>query len=229
MNPDGTGKQRLTSEDSVDTHQVVSPDGRYIIFSSNRAGSFNVWRMEIDGRNPVRLTAGKGEKFPNCSPDSRWVVYMSVGSDDSPYSLWKVPIEGGEPVFLADRAVGAAVSPDGKQIAYSVRTTGDMLSHKIVIIPFAGGRPEQSLDLPPDTPLRYGLQWSADSKSLLFVTVRRGFSNIWSQPLDGSPARQVTDFKFEGGLLFDMSPDGKRFVLCRRQWVHDLSLLTNFR
>src|SRR6185295_5319094 len=88
INADGTEKQRLTFETSVDMHQTVSPDGRYIVFASNRAGAFSIWRMESDGTNPVRLTTGSGEKFPQCSPDGKWVVYSSLASDERLYSLW---------------------------------------------------------------------------------------------------------------------------------------------
>ena len=225
MNADGTEKQRLTSEISVDTHQTDSPDGRYIFFASNRAGAFNIWRMDSDGSHPVRLTTGNGEKFPYCSPDGKWVIYDTVAPIENRYSLWKVSIDGGQPVRLADHAYRATVSPDGKHIAYfAVDTT-----YKIVVIPFAGGAAEKIFDLPPDVSPLVDVHWSADSQALLYPVVWRGVTDLWMQPLDGSSSKQVTDLKLEGRFIFDLSPDSKRFVFARRLWTFDMLLLTNFR
>lgn len=229
MNTDGTESQRLTSENGVDTHQSVSPDGRYILFSSNRAGTFNIWRMESDGNNPVRLTSGGGEKFPQCSPDNQWVMYFSVGSDVNPYSLWKMPIEGGQPVLLAEQANRAAISPDGKYVAYFIRALQSTNRHKILVKPFTGDGPQLTFDLSPDIPLVPEVHWTADSRAILYAAEQQGFSNIWMQPIDGSPARRVTDLKLEGRLIFDLSPDGKHLVIIRRLWTYDLLLLSNFR
>jgi Tol biopolymer transport system component len=84
--------------------------------------------MDSDGSNPVRLTTGNGEKVPRCSPDGKWVIYHSVAASDEFYSLWKIPIEGGQPVRLADRTYAASISPDGKRIVFSRRLwTSDIM------------------------------------------------------------------------------------------------------
>jgi Tol biopolymer transport system component len=180
--------------------------------------------MESDGTNPVRLTTGSGEKFPHCSPDGKWVIYNSVGSDESLYSLWKVPLEGGQPVWIADQTNRAVVSPDGKHIAYCTRS-GICISQQDHRHPILGGQPEGTFELPPDTPVPE-VHWAADSRALLYASMRRGVSDIWVQALDGTPARQLTNLKFEGRLLFDLSPDGKQLVLTRRLWTFDVLLLT---
>src|SRR5262249_30604713 len=143
------------------------------------------------------------------------------------YSLWKVPIEGGEPVLLAEQAHTAAVSPDGKYVAYFSRSPKYEYRPSIIIIPSGGGLPERTIDLPLDVSPLSQVQWTADSRGLLYSVVRRGIPNIWMRPLDGTPAKQVTDFKFEGWLLFNLSADGKRLVFVRRQWVPDLYLLSS--
>src|SRR5262249_700873 len=98
--------------------------------------------------------------------------------------------------------------------------------HRIILIPFSGGPPERFVDLPQDIPLIPLVHWSPDSRALLYSSTNRGVSDIWKQPLDGTPPKQLTDFKFEGRLLFNLSPDGKRLVLTRRLWTFDLLLLT---
>ena len=185
--------------------------------------------MESDGTNPVRLTTGSGEKFPDCSPDGKWVVYSSVGPDERLYSLWKVPLEGGKPVWLADQTNRAAVSHDGMHIAYFARDPGATDRNRIIVIPFSGGQPARTFELPPDTLQLPEVHWSADSRALLYASMRRGVSDIWMQALDGTPARQLTNLKLEGRLLFDLSPDGKHLVLTRRLWTFDLLLLTASR
>ena len=62
INADGTGLRQLTDGSHRDHFPVVSPDGRYIVFQSRRCDSrddaYNIWRVDVDGRNPKRLTYG---------------------------------------------------------------------------------------------------------------------------------------------------------------------------
>src|SRR5262249_8880971 len=74
MNPDGSNRVQLTANSGTDnSHPVVSRDGRYIVFTSNRTGTAQVWRMDIDGRNQKQLTFGDGQnesaQFAAISPN----------------------------------------------------------------------------------------------------------------------------------------------------------------
>ncbi len=63
MKPDGSGRVRLTANAGQDNaYPAVSADGRYIVFTSNRSGSMQIWRMDTDGRNQRQLTFGDGQK-----------------------------------------------------------------------------------------------------------------------------------------------------------------------
>ena len=95
-------------------------------------------------------------------------------------------------------------------------------------MPFAGGPPERTYRVPPDITPLLNVRWSADGQGLTYSAHRDGSSNIWLQPLDGTPARQLTDFKVEGRFLFDWSRDGRHLVFTRRIWLSDLVLLRNF-
>ncbi len=229
MNSDGSNQQQLTADAGVNAHPAVSPDGRHIVFASNRAGTFNVWRMDSDGGNPSRLTSGGGEKFPQWTPDGRWVVYNSVSPDESLYSLWKVPAEGGEPVRLTDAdSERPAVSPDGARVASFHRDPSAAGEYTIVVTPIEGGPPERTFVVPTDVVALPFVRWSPDGQSLTYTAHRDGIPNLWAQPLAGGAAKQLTDFKSEGRLRFDWSRDGKQLVLSRHVWTSDLVLLRNF-
>ena len=63
VNLDGTGLMRLTTNEADDYSPAWSPDGRGIAFVSDRAGSFDVWRMDAaTGAAQRRLTTGRGNE-----------------------------------------------------------------------------------------------------------------------------------------------------------------------
>ena len=223
MNGDGTGRKQLIFDDGNVFNPEATPDERYIIFISNRSGDYEVWRMNADGSNPVQLTDGKSALTPSLTPDGTWVLYRS-GRDDG---IWKVPIEGGESVRVAEQGRGATVSPDGKLVAYF---EGNNNRWQIAIKSFAdGGAANRTIAIPsPD--LNYDvLKWTADGKALLYACRYEGVGNVWRQPLDGVPPRKVTDFKADSISSFDVSADGKTLVCARGGWKHDIVLIRGLR
>jgi len=119
MQPDGSSQKQLTSDvkenvNRTDNYQSVSPDGRYIVFTTDReAGNPHVWRMNSDGSNLRQLTNGPGEGVPKITPDGRTVVYFDFTTE----LLWKIPIDGGQPVQITNqRSDRPFISPDGKFI-----------------------------------------------------------------------------------------------------------------
>jgi Tol biopolymer transport system component len=60
MNRGRGERRRLTPETWADSYPVVTADGRYVVFASNRSGRQNIWRMERDGSDPVQLTTEGG-------------------------------------------------------------------------------------------------------------------------------------------------------------------------
>jgi Tol biopolymer transport system component len=56
MNRDGTGLKQLTFNKASDEYPAYSPDGKYIVFSTNRDGNLEVYRMKADGSNPTKYT-----------------------------------------------------------------------------------------------------------------------------------------------------------------------------
>jgi TolB protein len=223
MNVDGTGPKQLTTDGANDISPVASPDGRYVIFCSNRSGNHEIWRVNADGAHVVQLTHTTGATFPTVSPDGRWVIYRATADS----ALYKIPIEGGEPQRVAGNAVGvSAVSPDGKMIAYF---TQGKETWDITVSFLQTGLLTKTLTIGSHSLNNGSLKWTPDGKALLYSSNTNGIGNIWQQPLDGSPSIQVTDFKEDGIFSFDVSRDGKELICARGGWKHDVVLVKNLR
>lgn len=228
MDADGSNRKQLTATPHNDILPAATADGRYIIFASNRdpKGTVNIWRMNMDGTNLVQLTFGNDESQPGATPDGKWVIYTSGGNDAEPEkrTIWKVPIDGGEPVQLTTNpSFGASVSPDGKQFVcrYKENQSGPW---KAAIIPIDGSEPAKILDVAQGSQLR----WSPDSSAITFIKTQSGISNIWSQPLSGESAKQLTDFNSEQIYFFDWSSDNQ-LVCSRGVTTQDAVLINDFR
>lgn len=227
MNRDGTDRKQLTADSSVKWLPQMSPDGRYIVFSSFHDESNNIWKMDADGSNQKQLTRNAfGDFSPRFTPDSQWIVFWSWTRSGSAM-ISKVSIEGGEPAQLTDYwTVWPTISPDGKLIAAGY---GDEQGNHFAIIPSLGGQPIKLLPLPSSTNPSFGFGWTPDSSSLVYAQKHNGVSNIWSQPIDGSPPKQLTNFKSDLIFKFALSADGRQFVLARGTQTRDVVLIRDFR
>jgi Tol biopolymer transport system component/DNA-binding winged helix-turn-helix (wHTH) protein len=223
MDADGSNPKQLTTGARASPGLSVSPDGRFIFFASDRAGRFNIWRVDADGANLKQLTSGDDELFPQPTPDGEWVVFQRGVVDGR---LWKVSADGGEPIQLTEtRAVRPAVSPDGKMIAYHYLDSSlDGSRWGIGIVSSAGGPRLKRFDFPPTVAWRF-VRWSPDSQSIAYVNTTGGFSDIWAQPLDASPPKQLTHFKAEKIIAFDWSSDARTFAFVRGVETSDVILI----
>ena len=105
------------------------------------------------------------------------------------------------------RVSGAALSPDGKWIAYAV-STPDLEANRSVtnvwIVNAAGGTPIQMTQGGRDN----SPAWSPDGKTLAFLSARDGNSQVYLLSMDGGDAKKLTQLS-TGADLFHWSPDGK--------------------
>ncbi len=214
----GSERRQLTFE-ANNSKATISPDGRYIVFCSTRAGgAMNIWRMNADGTQPVRLTTGTYQDLPSVTADSKWIIYRT-GKD-----IRKVSIDGGPPEVLLSREVqGPSLSPDGRLLAFFVNDQPDSqvwhleiydLTSRSIVKRFAlpdSTRPFNGMSFTPDNRLR----WTPDGKALAYVSSSSGASNIWIQPLDSSPFRKLTDFQEAEITSFAWSDDGRKILLVR--------------
>ena len=227
-NSDGSERKQLTTNGGV--FPSVTSDGRYIVFVSARQSGRTIWRINIDGGNPTRLSNGPSDSMPEVTPDGKWVLF--IAGDGPKPTLWKVSIDGGSPVQVLDRVTTAAViSPDGKLLAYTYPESTDPYAppNRIAVVNFDDNSPVATFEFAPSGTVPTLVRWSNDGKSILYSVNRNSVSNVWSQPLEGGPPKQITFFKDSLMTGFAWSPDGKIFAATRGSLTRDAVLITDMR
>jgi Tol biopolymer transport system component len=225
MNADGS--ERKTPQPSLRALTSISSCGdRYLLANVFDESGSHLLRLNADGSNPVKLT--DDSMLSDCSPDGSWALSL----DPTGTTLFRIPTEGGTSVKLATLLGGAvfAISPDGKFIACATQVApadpNGAYVPQFQIISADDGKVVQVLKAPPNG---LNISWSPDQKSIQFVQAQKVASNIWEQPLDGGPLRQVTHFTSDQIFNFAWSHDGKSLYLVRGTTTSDAVLLSNFQ
>ena len=122
---------QLTSGLAFDAQPRFSPDGKKVVFVSDRSGGDNVWIMSLDAKDTTQLTQGNGNLYvsPEWTPDGKYVVVSRAGGLGGPAPLQLVHVEKRSPMAILpaspqtanQKTVGAAFSPDGRYVWYAAR------------------------------------------------------------------------------------------------------------
>ncbi|MBD0370952.1 MAG: serine/threonine-protein kinase [Pyrinomonadaceae bacterium] len=230
VNQDGSNRKQLTGGAGHSLEPAVSPDGRYIAFTLAQPTSVDIWRMNIDGSNPVQLTKDMYAFNATFSPDGRWIVFTS-GARGGP-KVARVPVEGGAPVRLFDKpAYRPVISPDGRWIAafYNEAQSQTDVVRKIAVFPFDGGDIVKTFQFDGNSTTRDVLQWTPDSRAVLYNQMNDNVSNIWKQSIDGGPPAKVTDFKESLINDFSFSRDGRTLVCTRGTVIREAVMITDLK
>jgi len=116
---DGKNVKRITANKARDVYPRFSPDGKWIAFSSDRNGNFDVFIVSSEGGTAKQLTFHSvDDTVLGWTPDGRAVLFASSRGDDFMPKLYTVSVDGGvERNAGPDMGVNACYSPDGKKLA----------------------------------------------------------------------------------------------------------------
>jgi Tol biopolymer transport system component/C-terminal processing protease CtpA/Prc len=201
-----------------------SPDGRSLIFVSDRDGAENLWQQPVDGGDPTQLTRLKGGRLlrPDVSPDGRTVVF------ERDFGLWRSDLRTGgcEPIEIrihpdpsptpvthfrqGDRLSELALSPDGQKVVFAV--------HGKLFADFADkkDRPRNDSFRVSDTDARESqADWSPDSRKVAYLSDRSGENQLYLYDFVTREERQLTDAP-EPKYAPKFSPDGKLIAFFQR-------------
>ncbi|HUE43571.1 MAG TPA: protein kinase [Candidatus Sulfotelmatobacter sp.] len=221
---DPAGGETVMLSDKQGAPNQSGPCGtKYVVFRKFAPGgtaSLNLWRADASGANPIQLTNGRNDQYPTCSPDGKWVYYISIPEN---MALKRVPIDGGNSETVNDEpSAGYDLSKDGKFIAQlDVRE----LDHKLVLNVFSIADKKLSyhdIDMRASDPISF----SPDGKSIVYTVRENGVDNLWEEPLSGgSTFRQLTHFTSERIARFEFSADGSQIAIERAHTESDAVLL----
>lgn len=119
VNTNGGTADRITALDGDELNPRVSPDGKWLAFSSNQYGNYDVFVMPVDGGEIKQLTFHTGkDEIENWGNDSRTIYFTSDRSNG--FASYSLSIDGGTPKRLFknyfNTTVGMAEMPDGELI-----------------------------------------------------------------------------------------------------------------
>jgi len=210
INPDGTGRTRLTNNPAYDYQPAFTPDGSKIIFTSNRAGLEQLFLMNVDGSNLQQLTNDScSNSNPAYSPDGSKIAFTSTRNGDT--QIYVMNADGSNQTCLTSSAsymtinTGPAFSPDGKKIIFVSMRDGNFQ----IYIMNADGTNQTRLT--NNTAWEVAPTFSPDGKTIAFSSDRSGHSEIWSMNADGSNQQPLTATSGTSSKP-SFSPDGSKIV-----------------
>jgi TolB protein len=174
----GGAPKRVTSKGPSYLHGW-SPDGKFLLYTGERNGDFDVYKIPAEGGEETRLTTAKGlDDGPEYSPDGRYIYFNSTRGGTM--QIWRMKPDGsGQEQITNDEYNNwfPHISPDGKSIVFlSFSKDVDPSDHPFYkqvylrLMPAAGGSPRVIAYV-------YGGQgtinvpsWSPDSRKVAFVS-----------------------------------------------------------
>jgi Tol biopolymer transport system component len=189
---------RLTSDRAQDTRPDVSPDGRQVVFASDRGGHKNIWLLRVKGSVLKKLTQDQGEDdAPVWSPDGREIAFQRT----VPNGETSVMVMSADGSNQRSVAAGArpAWSPDGKRMVFESGGGG------ISVLDLAAGNARRVTDagIPRGEPA-----WSPDGNKIVHLRE----NHLFVMDSDGRNVQPLVP----GAMLVTAapawSPDGKRIA-----------------
>jgi serine/threonine protein kinase len=208
----GGEARRLTFDDALGGAPVWTPDGRFILFSSKRAGSTTLWKVALSGSAPQPLTTGAGEDTdPAISPDGKRLLFTNTRNAKALKLMDPRSGANRELMVSRENIVAPVFSPDGTRIAFFSDRGKD--SHLFTIHPDGTGL-TQVTSLNGETNIFP--RWSPDGSYLYFyqMTPEASFRKI---PANGGQSSVVVrGWVWESAYGAQIDPTEKFVVYVKR-------------
>ena len=188
----------LTAGGFTDTHPSWSADGKTLLFSSNRRGNSDLWKLAPDTASPIALTRSPGNKEHAClSSDGRWIAFTLV--DELGEYLHVIRADGTASHLLDPRlpelyaaTYQADWSPDGARLAavFESKKRNGNIGIARMDAETGTARQIKLLDLAGESPICP--RWSPDGRFLVYEAVSHGNWDLWITTPDGHDPHQLT-------------------------------------
>ena len=214
---------KLTLEEKTDSYGAWTPDGRSVTFSSNVAGSFDLWTKRADGSSQavLQLHGTRGAFSPRWSPDGKWLVFRTDRYQSGAGDILGIRpgIDTVAVPLVATRFTESApaISPDGRWLAYSSNESGQ---YDIYVVPFPNTAAAKWA-----VSTRGGTEplWSHSGKELFYRDVAGNLVavEVHSTPTFSSGRSTVlfpagAYLSFARGTEYAIAPDDRRFLMIRQ-------------
>jgi Tol biopolymer transport system component len=223
---------RFTFDPKDDRSAVWSPDGKTVYFSSNRKGTFEIYRKPADGSGTEEfLLSGDGTTYPSSvSPDGKLLLITKSG-EKTGQDLWVLPVDPAgksEPrLFLQTpfHEFDGQFSPDGHWVLYQSDESGRSEIY-VASFPGPGGKRQIS------NAGGYAARWRKDGKEIFYVGDNQLLAAevaVRGGTLDVGPAHKLFDGVNRSGLygqIFGVTPDGQKFLMIERVGANEGRALT---
>lgn len=183
MNGDGTGRLQLTNFPATAFYASLSHDGQKIFFSGKQSGGFEIYSMNIDGKNIKQLSKNLGSLYaPELSPNGERVIFTKDKD-----GLWLMKPDGKSPRRLTKSDdIDPTWSPDGSKIAFASARNG---ARQLFVMDADGSNVRQLTHMDN---MGGRSTWSPDGNKIAFYGGPVGDHNIYILNLDGGGLVQLT-------------------------------------
>jgi Tol biopolymer transport system component len=209
---------QLTHDGGFTGEPAISPDGRMLVYASDRGsdGAVHIWVN--DGDSPPRqLTLGAGHDFrPTLSADGQFVAYRS--NRQGAAGIYLVPVKGGEAHLIGANGYAPRFAPKGHELTYTARNPDS--PGNIFVVDVDKSVPPRSID--------FGVEdsscpvWTPDGSQIVFLAKdEREELDYWIAPVTVSSRTPSRRLGIRAALRQQGGHTLKEWHECPQDWLDD--------